>query len=263
MTLLTPSGFDGLIYPLKVMAMPHLQAISEWRPADFTHFEPLEPAMFAVLAVGFWAGVRITPVRLALLLLLLHMTFQHLRQEIVLAAVAPLLLAAPFARALGAPPISIGWPHRRELAAPIAVIAVMFVGLAGYALSQPDARPDATNAPVSALAHVPAALRGKPVFNDYAFGGWLIFNGVRPFIDGRSDMYGDDHLKTYLDVDSPAPRNVNATFSRYQIQWAILRPSSGLVPVLEATPGWRRLYADRWAVVDARTDADGRDVRAQ
>ena len=256
MALITPNGFDGLIYPLKVMAMPHLNAIAEWRAADFSKFQPVEVALFATLAAGFYLGVRIPLVRLALLLLLLHMTLQHLRQEIVLAAVAPLLLAAPFGRASGAPATVI-WPPMRELAAPVLVIVAILAGLAGWSVAQPDARADATNVPASALAHVPAGLRGKPVFNDYVFGGWLIFNGVRPFIDGRSDMYGDDHLKTYLAVDSPTPSNVDTVFSRYAIQWAILRPTSGLVRVLDATPGWRRLYTDRWAVVEVRDDAVG------
>ena len=39
--------------------------------------------------------------------------------------------------------------------------------------------------------------RRKPVLNDYAFGGYLIWSHVRPFIDGRADMYGDAMLGLY------------------------------------------------------------------
>jgi len=28
-----------------------------------------------------------------------------------------------------------------------------------------------------------------PVFNDYPFGGFLIFNGIKTFIDGRAELY--------------------------------------------------------------------------
>ena len=66
------------------------------------------------------------------------------------------------------------------------------------------------------------------MFNDYAFGGWLIFNGVRPFIDGRSDMYGDDQLDRYLEIDAPTPAGVDQTFNHYGIAWSILGPKSGL-----------------------------------
>jgi len=29
------------------------------------------------------------------------------------------------------------------------------------------------------------------VFNDYDFGGYLIASGVAPFIDGRTELYGE------------------------------------------------------------------------
>jgi hypothetical protein len=38
------------------------------------------------------------------------------------------------------------------------------------------------------------------VLNTYGFGGYLIFSGVRPFIDGRSDMYGDAFFMRYADI---------------------------------------------------------------
>ena len=50
------------------------------------------------------------------------------------------------------------------------------------------------------------------MFNDYSFGGWLVFKGVRPFIDGRSDMYGDDLLKLYLDADRADPAAIGKVF---------------------------------------------------
>jgi hypothetical protein len=34
------------------------------------------------------------------------------------------------------------------------------------------------------------------VFNDYDFGGYLIANGVAPFIDGRTELYGENSLST-------------------------------------------------------------------
>jgi hypothetical protein len=44
------------------------------------------------------------------------------------------------------------------------------------------------------------------------------------------------------------------SFDHYSIAWSIVRPKSGLVPVL-AAKGWKTLYADKWAVVQARPDA--------
>ena len=193
------------------------------------------------------------------------MTLQHIRQEMVLVIVAPILLAEPLGRALRrdptVSPAPEGWPPLREVWAPIAVLAVFFVGLAVWRLAIPGQPFNRRTVPLTALAHVPQALRAKPVFNDYSFGGWLIFNGVRPFIDGRSDMYGDDFLKRFLDTESGALAAV-ATLQRYGVVWTILTPSSGLVDRLDHTPGWRRLYSDKWAVVQVRTDALAPPARA-
>ena len=35
------------------------------------------------------------------------------------------------------------------------------------------------------------------MLNDYAFGGYLIFEHVRPFIDARAELYGDPMLSLY------------------------------------------------------------------
>src|SRR5439155_24073164 len=39
--------------------------------------------------------------------------------------------------------------------------------------------------PTAALAAVAADHVDGPVLNDYEFGGYLVFSGVKPFIDGR------------------------------------------------------------------------------
>jgi hypothetical protein len=259
MALITPNGVAGLTYPLYVMSMKNLGAILEWRAAHFDQVSALEMALFFTLFVCLFRGVRMGAARLGLLLVLLYMTFQHIRQEVILAAVGPLLLAEPVGRALepqqaaGEP--APAWPPLKEIAAPIAVAAMLFGALTVWRLATPEVRADRFAVPVTALAHVPAALRAKPVFNEYSFGGWLVFKGVRPFMDGRSDMYGDDLLKLYLDAERADPAAVAAAFRRYDIQWTILTPKSPLVKKLDATPGWRRLYADKWAVVQVRDDA--------
>lgn len=256
MALITPNGLTGLTYPLYVMSMKNLDAIGEWRPARFKQPTALEVAVFFTLFVCLYRGVRLGAARLGLLLVLLYMTFQHIRQEVILMVAGPLLLAEPLGRATEPERAdrrrAIDWPPFHKLAAPVVGTALLFALLAAWRLATPDARADRFAVPVTALAHVPAALRAKPVFNDYSFGGWLVFEGVRPFMDGRSDMYGDDLLKLYLDVERADPTAVAGAFRRYDIQWTILTPRSPLVKRLDATPGWRRLYADKWAVVQTR-----------
>ena len=44
-------------------------------------------------------------------------------------------------------------------------------------------------------------------------------------------------------------------FRRYGVTWTILAPTSRAVAVLDMLPGWRRVYADRFAVIHVREDA--------
>ncbi len=244
--LVTPNGIDGLAFPLRVMNMKTLPMIAEWLPPDFMRLSPLEVALLAGVFAAFWRGVRLSAVRALIIIGLIHMSVQHVRQEVMLGAIAPLILAEPFGRALGraAPADPVRWRMPAQQAAlGGALAAAILVGR----LVVPYHRVDGPTAPVAAFANVPAALRAQPVINDYNFGGYLIFRGVRPYIDGRADMYGDDFVAADQALQDGDPAQLAAVLRRYGIRWALLRPTLRLTRDLEAA-GWRRLYADRYAV---------------
>ncbi|HTX48937.1 MAG TPA: hypothetical protein VME40_06050, partial [Caulobacteraceae bacterium] len=244
---LTPNGLDGLISPFRKLGMGSLGVIGEWKPADFSKPSLFEACLMLTVFVLVWRGVRLNAVRTGLLLLMLAMALQHVRYESLLAVTAAMLLASPLGRALTpdapetAPPL---WrAAARDVTAPLAVIALLFLGLAVWRAAWPVVRTENRATPIAALAHVPPVLAAQPVFNSYDFGGWLVFNGVRDFIDGRNDMYGDAFMRNYLAVERDAdPPAVTATFTRWKIAWVILPPGARLGQLLDRTPGWRRLY---------------------
>jgi hypothetical protein len=90
------------------------------------------------------------------------------------------------------------------------------------------------------------------VLNDYSFGGYLIFSGVQPFVDSRVELYGDAFLDRYAKIISPDSAVIRSTLSAADIQWTIFDPGSPVVGVMDRLPGWRRLYADRFAVIHIR-----------
>jgi hypothetical protein len=45
---------------------------------------------------------------------------------------------------------------------------------------------------------------------------------------------------------------LNSAVDRFGIRWTILQQGSPLIEVLDKDPKWRRVYADRWAVVHRR-----------
>jgi hypothetical protein len=244
--LATPHGVEGVAFPIRLLSMKSLNSIAEWAPPDFMKPSTLELAVLAGLLVAFWRGVKLPAVRVLILLGLLHMSLQHVRHEMLLGIVGPLILAEPLGRALGrAAPEKASWGMPRPQSA---LGAFLIVALIVVRLTTPLVRVDAPTAPVTALAHVPAALRAEPVLNDYDFGGYLIFQGVRPYIDGRTDLY-DAFVADDDQIQAGAQAAMDRAIARYGIRWAILRPDRPLVAALARTPGWKRTYADKYAVV--------------
>ncbi len=246
--LLTPHGLDGLLFPLKLGAMSSLSSIVEWRSPDFQHLPPVEIALLAGLYILLSQGVKVPPIRLILLLVLLYMTLGHARHETLLVLIgAPLIAELMGGGAAGEAVES----RSSGLAASGAVMACAAV-LLSVKLLLPVPPADSSVSPFSALAHVPEALRRQPVLNHYDLGGYLIFRGVKTFIDGRTDMYGDAFNARYDAIMRPGKAAFDKAVHDYGISWTFLPPSSPLVPLLESSPDWRRLYADRYAVIDVK-----------
>ena len=242
--LLTPHGVQAFLYPLQVSGMKALPLIGEWRATTMPDDWPFILFSAAVLGLLALRWRTVGPARSLLLLVLAALAFAHSRHQPLFAIVAVLMLARPLAsqEVPGALP--------RKAAYLLAGLALLISFLR---LAVPLERGDSPTYPASALAKLPSHVRNAPVFNDYSFGGPLILNGIAPFIDGRSDMYGDaftiDHHRMILG-DTAAFEKAR---QRWGLQWTILTPDEPLAKLLDRDPHWRRSYADRYSIVHVRT----------
>ena len=239
---ITPFGIQTLLFPFKLSALQGLGHIGEWQASDFSHVTPFAIALLAVLFVLGRGQVKVPPLRLLLLLGLIALALAHARHQMLLGVTAPILLADALGRA---------WSGKNENRPPLFAVIAGFalVVLIAVRLAVPVTRGDDPVSPVSALAHVPRFVRETPVLNDYAFGGYLIWNGVRPFIDSRADLYGDIFLQNYSDITSPDKDALAATLAFHHARWTIFSAQAPVVKLLDATPGWHRFYTDKLAVV--------------
>jgi hypothetical protein len=242
--LLTPHGIHGYLFPLQVSAMKSLPLIYEWRRTDPAEDWFFVTALAAMLLLLFIRRPRISPVRLLLLAGLVYLSIAHLRHQAVIAILAPLLLAQPLARGEARP--SFGF----RAAAAAFTLGVLL--LAAFRLPVAFARQDSGSQPIAAIERLPAELRAKRVLNTYGFGGPLIMAGIEPYIDGRADMYGDDFKFEHQRIVDGDAQAFERALRQWGIAWTILAPHEKLVGLLDQTPGWKRVYADRWAVVHAR-----------
>lgn len=253
--LANPFGLSGLLFPLQVQAMSSLPMISEWRSPEFSHLSLFEVAILEALFFCLWRGVKVPPLRLLVLLGFFHLALEHARHQIVFGVVAALLLAEPFARASSGGIPDEGEAPRRASRVLAAAAAVLVVLAAGWRLATPSIRTTSLNVPVAALAAVPPELARRPVFNAYGLGGYLIFKGVRPYVDGRGDMYGDAFLRNYMVMTRPKLSVLRAELDRRAIDWVIVTAGEPVVGALDGMPEWRRLHSDYYAVVFVRRSA--------
>ena len=251
--LANPYGVEALLFPFRLMGVENLSRISEWSPQDFGHVGPMEIALLVLVGFALTRPMATPPVRAAMLAGLLAMALQHARHAQLLGLIGPMLLAKPIAAATAA--VRPEGDGRQVARAALAASLAAAVALAPLRFAAPIVRVDGQSAPISALRAVPPELRAAPVLNDYSFGGYLIWSHVRPFIDGRADMFGDAMLGLYWKLAAGDPSTVEETLSRYRIAWTIFAPDTRIVAILDREPGWRRLYADGVAVVHVRDGA--------
>jgi hypothetical protein len=249
MALATPHGAAGLLFPLHMMALTQKSGIQEWAPPDFSGFEPLVLILPAVLFLGLVGRARLPLFRVLVVLGLAYGALRHARLGLQL-AVFGFLILAPFAvvpgNAASARPAGRG--RERERAA----LAALLLALTVVRLAMPLERAEDAMAPRSALAAVPASVLGTPVLNEYHLGGFLIFNGVAPFIDSRADLYGDRRLEEYAVIAAGQDSAVVRALEEWKIGWVIAAPGSALATWFEGRAGWQRAYGDGFAVVFVR-----------
>ncbi len=248
LSLATPHGIHGLLFPLQVSSMEALPLIMEWRPTSLSEDLPFLLVLAATIAFLLYRRPGISLPRLILLGALVYLSLSHARHQPLLAIVATLLLAEPLSR--GSTPEAFSAPPRV-----VPFLGTFLAGaalLTGIRLSVPTQRTDSATGPIAAVDMLPADLRHRPVLNSYGFGGPLILHGIRPFIDGRADLYGDRFLFEHHRIVAGDAAGFRRAAQRWGIKWTILSPGEPLVRVLDREPGWRRVYADHYAVIHAK-----------
>jgi hypothetical protein len=256
-SLATPFGLQGLLFPLQVGDLTTLKFIIEWKPSNFATITPFEVILLSGMFFCLFKPTRIPTLRLMVLIIMLHLAFSHVRHQAIFLIVGTLILAEPFARAYRDQPVGPRFDfwqaldaRKRELVPIFVVLSLLSVGLLTGRLIIPALRNDSYGVPVTAVTHLPVALRSKRVFNEYSFGGILILNKIPVFIDGRSDVYGDQFTGDYIAITNDRDiEKWNAAMRKWDFEWSILPPGQPLAKFLDHQPGWKRLYADKWAVI--------------
>jgi hypothetical protein len=253
----TPYGWESLLASRKILELGSaLPLITEWHTADFTTLRPFEICLLGAIGLALYRGITLPPLRIVILLGLVHMALSQGRAAEILALLSPLVLAGPLARQIGGAkassthsPSPAPWPVRGMVVAGVAIVLV--TGTLSLAAMHRFA-PNTVNSPVEAVTEL-KRLNVERVFNDYDFGGYLIASGVAPFIDGRTELYGE---KFFVDHHNASeliqPDSLFRLLEEHQIQATLMRTQSGAAQLLDRIDGWQKVYSDEIATIHLR-----------
>lgn len=265
--LINPNGIQAFLLPLRFMSMTVLHDnFAEWMSVNFHTPQPLELWLLGIVFVGYKFGLKLPTFRLVVVVGLVHLALQAARHGDLLAIVAPLLTWSSIGPQIRTQMIAGGttaigqtfatlakrgsWPSSISTMAVAATIAI-----AGS--WNPPVPVDSAVSPVTATRVAMTQGLSGHVFNDELFGGYLIFNNIPPYIDGRIELYGDTYLARYLAAERGDENTFQSILRQYDVTWTMLSPQSGAALLIEHLPGWTRVYADKYVVVERRDTVPG------
>lgn len=249
----TPYGPESILVTRRILGLgPALALIGEWQPENFAKLGGLELCLLGALGFLLYRRVTLPPVRIVVVLGLVHMALSQSRSGEMLGLVAPLFMAAPLAQQLGRRALHDAKALYTAAATALVLFAAVMTVVLPLSLRY---EPRAQVTPAGAVAAVKSS--GKThLLNSYDFGGYLIAQGVKPFIDGRTELYGADFMLRHDAAVNLKDVNVFYDLMRERdIDVTMLAPGTPAIGLLDRMPGWKQVYADSIAVVHVRTDA--------
>jgi hypothetical protein len=277
-TLLNPRGPELLAHVVGYLGKGYLiDGTAEYQSPDFHAlygriFLAVVLVVITLLAVG---GRRPAFPRLAALLVSLAFALMSIRNIPLFGLVALPLLALHLAgtSAVWQSPLlgrlRTGFAEAARSTSFGAWSAVVAGVLLAAAASRwgPAGRPlvqagfDRAVFPVEAVARARAAGLSGPVFNEFAWGGYLLYAWPEQavFIDGQTDFYGVKLTREYVAIRGAEP-GWQARMGRRGVRLVLLPPDAPLVRELSGSTEWRLFISDSTSTLLVRTDEVRRDL---
>jgi hypothetical protein len=259
------------VYYLDTVGIGALQDfIQEWQSPDFhpLHTHPFIWLLLGCLSVMGLSGRRADGTDLAMVGMFAYASLLAGRNFGPFALIVAPVLSRHTSAMLARWSKAGGWKlFSRRSTRPLMgllnlVLLLLVVGLAVLKVWTPltaefNEQEQRKSLPVDAAAWVLANRPEGEMFNSYNWGGyliWALYPHYGVFVDGRTDLYGDEFLREYLRAQLGKP-GFEETLSKYDINLVITYPDDALSVQLDCAGSWRNAYEDEVAVVWVRETA--------
>jgi len=259
-SLANPLGYKILLFPFNLVNNKYLMDhVNEFLSPNFH-----EPIIFKYLflitiALLVFSSKRLNLIELMLLLVFTNMALFSVRYVTLFSIViAPIILSradelfessrnmfTDFIKLRASRFASIDGTARGYLWPVAACLSVPLL-LTSYGISHQFST---KLKPVAAVEFLKNEHISGNMFNNDEFGDYIIYAAgtqYKVFFDGRSDMYGTEHMKEYYRIINFEDGWEKVT-DKYQIDWIFFDAKSHLSRYLLAGNSWRLIYADKVA----------------
>jgi hypothetical protein len=259
--VLNPFTYRLYLIPFQTVGVDVLRAyIQEWQPPDFQNLQLLPFVLLIITSLGavgasrgrlywsefvLWSGT-------------LYMALVASRNVALFAVVAtPIVL-----RHLASVDALQGQPARRRVSPRMGLVNAVLIGVIVLGVSVKawvSLSPEAVQAqqslylPTAAVDYLQREEMTGTLYNSYNWGGYLIFSlpDVPVFVDGRTDLYGNDFLTAYLQVYL-AQSDWQDILASYDVDLVLVEGHSPLAQQLQLDSGWEQRYQDDMTVIYQR-----------
>jgi hypothetical protein len=249
---LTPYGYEPLLTTYKLYQGQPVEQIIEWSPLNANREPTVELLLLCLLFLSLYFGVKIRFWRLILMIGIIHLMFLHVRIVALFGLITPILIASSLVnqfrflrldtQIMDDPALFRLVQRFSGFLASLVVCSFILIAAAAYG-SREDISPKKEYTPTGAVDYIQQKNLAGNIYNTYEFGGYLIFRGVKTFIDGRIDQLflgGFMERIAHAQLDGSFPEMLK----QYDISLALVAPNSPEVWQLEKLPGWTKAYSD-------------------
>lgn len=264
---INPYGPRMIVYPFDTAGIQVLNLfIQEWRSPDFKNPQtwPFVVMLGLIIMFSGRSGAKLQWSELVLVAGTAALALWSARNISTFALVATPMLS----RQVEAWLQSRGWAitpatdiTQRQARLNVAILILMVFGaLAQIGTTLAPASVEDIHEellPTGATAYLQDNQPPGPMFNEYNWGGYFIFAlpEYPVFVDGRTDLYGDDILRDYFRAFLGA-KEWRDTLDDYNINLVVIQESTALATLLrETSDTWNLVYEDDQAIIFTRSTA--------
>jgi hypothetical protein len=267
--LITPYGISSALMTNEELNLKFAsEHIGELRSPDFQNSRFHSLFLVVILSAIAGLAIRLRGARLIAFSIILLMGLSYTRGLTMFFFLAPIVLARPASSSAWwlAPQLSqtqtsdsdrasdpvLRFLEKRSILIIVGSIAVAAL-ITVSTWWRGDVAPSEAIAPKGAIDFVRRTNIKGNVFNEYDFGGYLIFSDIPTFVDGRDLPFGDAFLRRYFEAVGLV--DINSTFElldEYAVTWIILYPKAPLALALARSGLWDEAYSDKFSVVLVR-----------